>query len=132
LTVLLDTHAVVWWHGDDAQLGPIAREAIRSSAGQPWVSVASVWEAAIKFAAGRLRLPRHPHDLLSDAALQAGGFQVMSIRIAHALAAAALPRHHRDPFDRLLIAQAQIEGLTLVTVDPVFTQYDVRVLDARA
>lgn len=128
--LLLDTHAVVWWHTNDRQLGLQAREAIRSSAGR-WISTASVWEAAIKYAAGRLRLPKPPHELLSDIALEAGGFRPMAIRAAHAIAAAALPRHHPDPFDRLLIAQAQLEDLTIVTADPAFDDYDVRVLDAR-
>jgi len=129
--VLLDTQAIVWWHDDDRQLGPAARTAIRSNGERPWVSVASVWEAAVKYAAGRLRLPRPPSELLSDAALDAGGFQVLAIRTAHAIAAAALPRHHGDPFDRMLIAQARVEGLTIVTADLEFRAYDVRLLDAR-
>ena len=110
----------------------MARAAIGSSGTQPWVSVASVWEAAIKSAAGRLRLPKPTDELLSDAVLHEAGFQAMEIRAKHALSAAALPRHHADPFDRLLIAQAQIEDLTIVTSDPAFDDYDVRILDARA
>ena len=130
MRLLLDTHAVVWWH--DRRLGPTAHELIRSSAIRPWISVASVWEAAIKHAAGRLRLPRTPEDLLSDTALEAEGFQVLSIRAAHALAAAALPRHHGDPFDRMIIAQARAESLTIVTSDPEFDAYSVPTLDARS
>jgi PIN domain nuclease of toxin-antitoxin system len=131
LTLLLDMHAVVWWLTSDRQLGRAARAAIGSSAAQPWVSVASVWEAAIKSAAGRLRLPAPPAELLSERALADAGFQTMAIRAAHALAAGALPRHHGDPFDRLLIAQAQLEDLTIVTSDAVFDVYDVKTLDAR-
>jgi PIN domain nuclease of toxin-antitoxin system len=132
LTLLLDTHAVVWWLASDRRLGEAARAAIGSSATQSWVSVASVWEAAIKSAAGRLRLPKPPDVLLSDAALHEAGFQTMEIRATHALIAAALPRFHADPFDRMLIAQGQAEDLTIVTSDVAFDAYDVRVLDARA
>jgi len=131
VTLLLDTHALVWWHQTGGELGPIARERIRATATRPWISVASVWEAAIKHASGRLRLPKPPHDLLSDGAIQGEGFQVLAIGTSHAIAAAALPRHHGDPFDRMLIAQAQVEGLTIVTSDPEFAAYDVGVLDAR-
>ena len=131
MTLLLDTHALVWWLTSDKQLGRVARTAIASSATQPWVSVASVWEAAIKSVTGRLRLPKPPDDLLSDAALHAAGFQTMGIRSRHALIAAALPRYHADPFDRIIIAQARVENLRIVTADPGFDAYNVSVLDAR-
>jgi len=131
LTLLLDTQALLWWLIGDRRLGLGARSAIGSNAAQPWVSVASVWEAAIKSAAGRLRLPKPPGELLSEVALRDAGFQAIAIRAAHALVAGALPRHHADPFDRLLIAQAQIEGLTIVTSDAAFEEYDVKLLDAR-
>ena len=97
-----------------------------------WISVATIWEAAIKHAAGRLRLPEPPVESLSEVALEAEGFHVLTIRAAHAIAAATLPRHHRDPFDRMIIAQASAEGLTIVTSDPEFHAYGVPTLDARA
>lgn len=132
MTLLLDTHTVLWWLTGDRRLGTVARAAIGSSQTTAWVSAASVWEAAIKVAAGRWRLPKPPADLLSDAALAHAGFQAIGIRTAHALAAAALPPHHHDPFDRMLIAQAQVDTLTIVTSDPAFGAYDVNVLAASA
>ena len=131
MTLLLDTQAVLWWQKKNGELGAAAREAIESSTEPPRVSIASVWEAAIKYAAGRLRLPKPPNELLSDSALETIGCRGLEIRAAHALAAAALPRHHGDPFDRLLIAQAQLEDLTIVTSDAAFDDYDVKLLDAR-
>ena len=96
-----------------------------------WISVATIWEASIKHATGRLELPQPPDESLCEVALQAQGFRVLSILAAHAIAAAALPRHHQDPFDRMLIAQAQLEHLTIVTSDAAFEKYEVTVLDAR-
>ena len=132
MTLLLDTQALLLWHKKNGGLGAGARQAIDSASERPRVSVASLWEAAIKYAAGRLNLPKPPNELLSDSGLEAHGFRVLEIRGAHALAAGALPRHHGDPFDRLLIAQAQLEDLTIVTTDVAFGDYDVRVLDARS
>ena len=131
MRLLLDTHTVLWWRMADRRLSDRARAEIGANHNTAWVSVASVWEAAIKFAAGRLRLPKPPAELLSNAALGQRGIESLSIRDVHALAAGALPRHHADPFDRMLIAQAQVEDLTIVTSDAAFDQYDVRVLDAR-
>jgi PIN domain nuclease of toxin-antitoxin system len=130
--LLLDSHAVLWWRNGDRRFGASARAAIESKQSHTWVSVASVWEIAIKAAAGRLRLPRPPDEWVSQPALREYGFDTMVIRPAHALTAAALPRHHGDPFDRMLIAQAQIEDLTIITADSAFDDYDVQILDARA
>ncbi len=91
-------------------------------------SVASVWEIAIKRQAGKLKIPR---DLDLASAFARGGFVPVTITIEHALLAASLPPIHRDPFDRMLVAQAQIEGLTLVTADPMLSRYDVPVLVVR-
>jgi PIN domain nuclease of toxin-antitoxin system len=132
VTLLLDSHALVWWRMGDRRLGATARSTIESNRFSAGVSVASVWEIAIKAAAGRLKLPRPPVEWLSEPVIREAGFQTLAIRAPHAVAAAALPRLHGDPFDRMLIAQAQIEHLTIVTADPAFAHYDVRVLDARA
>ncbi len=94
------------------------------------VSAASVWEIAIKSSIGRLRL-KDPLDVWMQSALEAHGFATLSVTVAHAAAVAALPPHHGDPFDRLLIAQARLERLTLMTADAAFDDYDVPVLDAR-
>jgi len=120
--LLLDTHVFLWWRADDTQLAAAAREAI-AHAEIVAVSAASAWEAAIKARLGRLRLPEPFAKGVTDS-----GFSELSVRFAHAERAADLPRHHADPFDRMLVAQAQIEGLTLVTHDSSIWRYDVPVL----
>jgi len=120
--LLLDTHVVLWWRADDPRLGRAAREAI-AIADFVHVSAASVWEAGIKMRLGRLRLPERFAKGVADS-----GFSELPVRFAHAERAADLPRHHADPFDRMLVAQAQIEGLTLVTHDSSIWRYDVPVL----
>jgi PIN domain nuclease of toxin-antitoxin system len=124
LRLLLDTHVLIWWSGGKP-LAPTAAGAIRSPTSDVIVSAASVWEAEIKAATGRLLLTA---DLETE--LEQHGFEALDISVPHAVAAARLPMHHRDPFDRLLVAQARLEGLTLVTRDPVFRGYDVPLLAA--
>lgn len=130
MTLLLDTQTLLWWREGNRRLGPRARAGIERAAAV-LVSAASGWEMAIKSRAGRLRL-REPVDRWLPAALESSGFGMLSITMRHALAVAGLPHHHADPFDRLLIVQAQIEDLTIVTSDSAFDDYDVRILDARA
>jgi PIN domain nuclease of toxin-antitoxin system len=124
LRLLLDTHVLIWWSGGQ-RVTPAAAEAIRSPENEVLVSVASIWEAEIKAATGKLQLEA---DLEAEPAEH--GFKSLEINARHAVAAARLPRHHSDPFDRMLVAQAQLEGLTLVTRDPVFDRYSVAVLRA--
>jgi PIN domain nuclease of toxin-antitoxin system len=107
------------------RLRDAARFAIADSASFVVVSAASVWEAAIKIANGKLTIPMDLADAVDRSA-----FDRLDVTIEHGLAAGALPRHHRDPFDRLLIAQAQLEGLTLVTTDRALAVYDVALLPA--
>jgi PIN domain nuclease of toxin-antitoxin system len=116
--LLLDTHAFLWWCGDDPRLGDVERQAIRDGANEAYLSAASVWEMAIKQALGRLQVP----EPVSAAAARLG-FEPLPIAFAHAEATALLPPLHRDPFDRLLVAQARTEGLTLVTSDPMIRAY---------
>jgi PIN domain nuclease of toxin-antitoxin system len=130
VNLLLDTQALLWWREGNRKLGPRTRQAIEGGAASVVVSVVTGWEIAIKSCSGRLRLPQ-AIDLWMPAVLKGGRFDVLDIRMAHAVAVAALPSHHADPFDRLLIVQAQIEGLTIVTSDRSFDDYDVKVLDAR-
>lgn len=132
MTLLFDSHTLVWWRMGDRRLGESVRAEIESSGSQVRVSVATVWELAIKSAAGRLRLPIPVGEWASEGALRGHGFWLVNIRASHVLTAAALPRHHDDPFDRLLIAQAQLEDLTIVTAAAAFNDYDVRVLDAQS
>ena len=123
MSLLLDTHILLWWLSDDPLLPTAAREAIASPQTEVLVSAATAWEIAIKQAAGRLDAPE---DLLE--AVEASDFQTLPITAAHAVAAGALPPHHSDPFDRMLIAQARAETLTLISVDNRFPQSDVELL----
>ena len=130
MNLLLDTQALLWWRNSNKKLGPRARAAIKRDAADVRVSAASAWEIAIKFYLGRLSLPA-PVEAWMPAALDDSGFRALSVTVDHAIAAGALPQVHADPFDRMLIAQAQLENLTIVTSDVAFDAYDVKVLDAR-
>jgi PIN domain nuclease of toxin-antitoxin system len=123
VSLLLDTHILLWWLSDDQLLPASAREAIASPDSEVLVSAATAWEIAIKKAAGRLEVP---DELLE--AIDTNDFETLPISAAHALEAGGLPLHHTDPFDRMLIAQARVENLTLVSVDNRFPQYDVELL----
>lgn len=123
MRLLLDTPALLWALGLPDELRPEARRAIEDARNDVFVSAASAWEIAIKRALGRLEAP----DDLGDA-IAAVGFVELPITIGHALAVERLARHHRDPFDRMLIAQALVEGLTIVTRDARFEPYGVPVL----
>jgi PIN domain nuclease of toxin-antitoxin system len=124
LRLLLDTHVLLWWLADDPALSKQARALIANEP-EVFASAASAWEIAIKRALGKLQAPE---DLLS--VLEAGGIRGLPIDFQHAAVAGALPRHHDDPFDRMLVAQAQREGLTLLTSDPRISRYAVTVLPA--
>ncbi len=117
MRVLLDTHVVLWWQRDDHRLNKAARRAI-ADADLVWVSAVSAWEVHIKVALGRLRLSE-PFGVL----LKADDFTELPMTVAHAEALAALPPHHADPFDRALVAQARVEGATLITHDRAFAPY---------
>jgi len=123
--LLLDTHAFLWWLADDTKLGPKARAAIADERSTVFVSAASVWEIAVKRRSGKLDAPGDVADWIERC-----DFAPLSIDVEHAVAAAELPPHHRDPFDRMLVAQAQLEELTLVARDDAIDEYDVAVLDA--
>jgi PIN domain nuclease of toxin-antitoxin system len=130
VNLLLDTQAVLWWQAGSRKLGPRARRAIEREATSVHVSAVSAWEIAIKSRAGRLSLTGPLHSWMPGA-LERDGFLMLSVTVSHAVAVASLPDHHDDPFDRLLIVQAQAEGLTIVTSDTAFDDYEIRVLDAR-
>ncbi|MCL4848528.1 MAG: type II toxin-antitoxin system VapC family toxin [Acidobacteria bacterium] len=118
MRLLLDTHVFLWWCADDRRLGETEREAIRDGANDVFLSTASVWEMAIKQSLGRLQVPEP-----ASAAVARLGVGRLSVTFEHAEATVRLPPVHRDPFDRLLVAQAKMEGLTLVTTDPLVRAY---------
>ena len=125
MRLLLDTHAFLWWLRDDSTLGPLSRAAIEDDGNTVFVSAASAWEIAVKRRNGKLDAPGEIVDWIEQS-----DFTPLSIDVEHAIAAAELPPHHRDPFDRMLVAQAQLEGLTLVARDDAIDAYAVAVLDA--
>ena len=123
--LLLDTHTLLWWLADHRALGKASKALIAANDSVVFVSAASIWEIAIKKALGKLSAPGNFDSILED-----GGFDTLPVEVFHAEQAGSLPAHHRDPFDRMLVAQAQAEGLTIVTADPQLAAYGVRVLDA--
>jgi PIN domain nuclease of toxin-antitoxin system len=115
---LLDTHAFLWWMEGSRALGPAARAAIADPANEVVFSIASSWELTIKSALGKLRFPADLETTLRDE-----GFGVLPVTFAHLRELAALPPLHKDPFDRMLIAQSRSDGLAIVTADPAFAPY---------
>ncbi len=129
MKLLIDTHVLLWWFMRSDRLKKKIRETLADPANDVFVSAAATWEIAIKTAIDRLTLPGDPGQYLSDR-IRRAGIAELPITPAHTYGVFALPPHHADPFDRLLIAQAQHEGLTIVTSDPVFKRYDVRRISA--
>jgi PIN domain nuclease of toxin-antitoxin system len=126
LRYLLDTHVLLWWIADDPKLRADTRKTITDPDHDLVVSAASIWEAAIKRGSGKLRFET---PVLLDT-LRRGALRVLPITAEHALAAGDLPRHHDDPFDRMLVAQALAEGLTLITRDVRLRAYHVATIEA--
>ena len=125
MNLLLDTHALLWWLNDEPGLSAEARQVIGDGANVVFVSAASMWEIRIKQQLGKLEVPDSLYDVLME-----GPYLLLDITVEHAHHVGSLPPVHRDPFDRLLISQAQLEGLTLVTRDAVFRDYDVSLVHA--
>ena len=124
MKLLLDSHAFLWFVWDDPQLSATAKAAIEDPANRKLVSVASGWEIAIKAGNGKLMLGA-PAEVFVPRELARNGFELLEIALAHATAVEMLPQYHKDPFDRLLIAQAQIEGIPIVSVDAAFDPYGI-------
>jgi PIN domain nuclease of toxin-antitoxin system len=124
--LLLDTEALIWWDANDPRLGGNARALIQN-ADEVYVSAASAWEIAIKVALGQLQTTRRPSRAVAES-----GFEELPIAFEHAEAVADLPRHHNDPFDRLIVATAGIESLTIVTSDRLLSPYGRPLVDARS
>ncbi len=123
MRLLLDTHAALWWLSDDERFGRVAEGHLTEPTNQVLLSAAVVWEVAIKRSLGKLDTP----EGFAPRLLEAGAVP-LAVSIEHAAGVQQLPHHHRDPFDRLLIAQATIEGATLVSSDEALRAYDVPIL----
>lgn len=120
MKLLLDTHIILWWLADDSALSKKIRTAIMNPENTVFVSAASAWEIAIKQALGKLTAPDNFAEEMT-----LNNFEPLNINFIHAHAAANLPRHHDDPFDRILLAQAQIEKMTLATKDSQLSKYKI-------
>lgn len=127
MRLLLDTCAFLWFQEDSANLSKQARSAILDPANDVYLSAVSVWEIARKYAQGKIDLPAHPSTLI-PAVRRESGIETLSLTEADALAAEKLQLFHKDPFDRMLIAQALMGGLAIVTADRAFEPYPVRVI----
>lgn len=129
MSYLLDTHVWLWLQTARARIRPDMLARLQPRETGVLLSAVSSWEIALKWALGKLPLPEAPATYVPSR-MEHSGVQGLAIEHAHTLQVAELPKHHGDPFDRLLIAQAQLEGLTIVTADPVFDRYDVPVVHA--
>jgi PIN domain nuclease of toxin-antitoxin system len=123
---LFDTHTFMWWDASSAKLSPAAIAFIRDPANTLLLSVVSVWEIVIKNRLGKLSMNRPLQDVVSQQ--RANGIQIVPIALEHVLTLETFPTPHKDPFDRILAAQANVEGAVLLSADPIFAQYPVNVL----
>ena len=124
MKLLLDTHTLLWFIAGSASLSAYTRSLIEDVSNEKFVSIVSIWETAIKVSIGKMSLSA-PFDVLFPRQLQINGFDLLPVKIEHTSVITTLPFHHRDPFDRLLIAQAIDEKLALVSIDDVFDAYGV-------
>ena len=127
MRALLDTHVFLWWVTDDAHLSSRARAIIADGDNEVFLSAASGWEMAIKTRLGKLHLPDNPASFVFEQ-LRINAIEPLAIQMTHALRVYSLPGHHRDPFDRILVAQAQVERMPIITADPQVAQYDVEIV----
>jgi PIN domain nuclease of toxin-antitoxin system len=127
MSILLDTHIFVWAVGESSRLPVSVRDILNGTDQQVFLSSVSAFEVAVKWSIGKLKLPKHPAELVEEFLTNSGVSQ-LALTIRDAAAVADLPMHHKDPFDRLLIAQARSNGLRLMTADPILEKYDVDVI----
>ena len=127
MRALLDTHVLLWWLVDDTRISEKARRVLANSGSEIYFSAASSWELSIKVALGRLELPAPPRTLIPKV-LREQSIQSLDVTHAHALAVAELPPHHRDTFDRMLVAQARLEKLAIVSGDPMIARYGTKIV----
>ena len=126
MRLLLDTHTFIWWDIAPTKLSPRALALCQDPKNQLLLSVVSVWEMEIKLQLGKLQFTKPLADMIADQQ-RANGIEILSMVLPHALAIATLPLHHRDPFDRLLIAQAKVEDMPFISSDPAFVAYPILV-----
>lgn len=127
MRVLLDTHVFIWWNGNLDMLSPVARSLCEDRENALVLSLASIWEMQIKNQLGKLTFNQPLHEIVQSQQM-GNGVELLPIKTEHIYALQHLPAHHRDPFDRLLIAQARVEQIPLITSDPIFHQYEVKLL----
>lgn len=127
MRLLLDAHVFLWWVSDSPRLSPAAREHCRHAGNQLFLSSASIWEIAIKARIGKLTIPA-PLDVFLTEQLNINAIESLPVTLQHALRVAELPDHHRDPFDRMLVAQALTESLPILTSDTAIRAYGVEVV----
>jgi PIN domain nuclease of toxin-antitoxin system len=127
MRALLDTHTFLWWIAGDARLSSRARTIIADRTNEIYFSAISGWEIAEKARRGKLSLPSDPESFVAEQVVS-NAFEVLPLELAHALHVFSLPSHHKDPFDRMLIAQAQLEELKLLSADHQIARYDVEVI----
>ena len=123
--VLLDTKVLLWWLAGNSHLGREARTIVADAGTEVFVSAATIWEISIKLELGKLKAPKN-----MEREVEREGFSKLAITLTHAQLAGSLPKIHRDPFDRMLVAQAQLEDLELISSNPVFAKYSVRLISA--
>ncbi len=127
MRLLIDSHALIWFCEGNPALSSVARDAMEDGANERFISHATPWEMAIKLALGKLQL-QTDFAVIFPGVLNANGFAMLTPHLEHYRALIDLPRHHGDPFDRLIIAQAKVDGMAVVTCDPNFPQYGVTIV----
>jgi len=128
MKILVDTHAVLWYQANDPKLSRVFRDVMEDNSNRCYVSIVSLWEIALKSSIGKLPLRMSLNAFFYT--IEQAGFTSQTLAPSHLLLSATLPMHHRDPFDRMLIAQAKAEEMQLLTADPHFALYDVPLLKA--
>jgi PIN domain nuclease of toxin-antitoxin system len=126
MRALLDTHVFLWWISDDARLSERCRAIISNGSNEILFSAVSAWEIVVKAGIGRLAVPDNLENYIPEQ-VSRNRFEVLPISITHALRVSRLPNHHKDPFDRMLVAQAQVEKVTILTGDAQIARYPIRV-----
>lgn len=127
MRLLFDTHTFLWWIIDSSRLSSMVKASISDRNNELFFSAASAWEIATKAQLGKLVLPKNPEQFISEQLL-INSIEGLPIHISHAVRVYHLPIHHKDPFDRILVAQSQLENLSIMTLDPLISQYDVNVI----